>query len=165
MSAAPSEIADLARVVGTLAARGMRLRTIVYRVHRAFEAAEKPAHHGTRAEPKHRLAGERYGLLVVRAYAGRGQWACVCDCGATLAVRSSALVGGARKTCGQCGTRGGLDRVRAACLDVAKLYALDGLTAAEIGARYDACLSSVLRVLHALDVPVRRSGPAVRRAA
>lgn len=50
------------------------------------------------------LTGQRFGRLVATADAGRGkygvQWSCICDCGTTRVVPTTALRSGNTKSCG-----------------------------------------------------------------
>jgi hypothetical protein len=46
------------------------------------------------------LTGKRFGHWVVRAYAGRAHWSCLCDCGALVDVRGTSLREGRSKSCG-----------------------------------------------------------------
>jgi hypothetical protein len=46
------------------------------------------------------LIGNRFGRLVVRAYAGDRKWSCVCDCDARVLVRADALRTGRSRSCG-----------------------------------------------------------------
>lgn len=46
------------------------------------------------------LIGDRFGRLIVVAPARPRYWRCVCDCGAKVTVRSTALTTGNSKSCG-----------------------------------------------------------------
>ena len=50
------------------------------------------------------LTGQRFGMLVVREFAGRKDgkiiWKCQCDCGGTVVTSSSQLKAGYQKSCG-----------------------------------------------------------------
>ena len=49
--------------------------------------------------------GEKYGMLTVLKYAGKGYWLCQCDCGRESSVYGSQLTKGLAVYCG-CKTRG-----------------------------------------------------------
>ena len=63
-----------------------------------------PLRLATRSGPQEDLRGQRFGALVVTAWAPSGDksmWACVCDCGATKVVTTGSLNRyGSSNTCG-----------------------------------------------------------------
>lgn len=53
-----------------------------------------------RSKPKNDMAGQRFGMLEVVGYAGKGKWYCKCACGNLTDVYRSNLVSGNTTSCG-----------------------------------------------------------------